>query len=125
MITQFKIYEGINSQYEPLQMYMWDLCYIGYDKQEKDYPYIFFQFNSYTFTNWNKFGIRTSNKSNMELKEYIIINNIVSETLNAMENPKFSSGGSNYGVELITNILQKLKKDKEIKIAIETEKYNL
>lgn len=105
-----------------------DVCYIG----NVDHPYsllcLIMRKNDFEFIEWASWmeNPKQLPPLNISLKDYIINNNLVLKTIEALENPKFSSGGNKpNSFKLIKQMKEDLLKDKIILSAIRANKAGL
>ena len=115
----------------PGQMYMEDgtiCCYIGNNNMSK-YNLVFLLFHydktidNYFFiewVNWLKFT-----PLNIDIKDYIIKNNVVLKTIESIKMHEFSGKENGNSLNLIKNIYNSLLDDIDISMFININKFNI
>jgi len=130
-----KSYEIKNNK-EPIIGMMYDhfdtpVCYIGYN-DNKEYPILALiltddRNDKFYFIEWAgwMFDRNQLTPLNITIEDYIINNNLIIKTMNAFEHPTFSSGGCKKSKLKINEFEKRLLNNELIKLAIDTNKYNL
>ena len=97
--------------------------YIGYNGTKYPLLCLIFNENYRHFIDW--IGGLGFDSMNISIKDYIIQNNLIDETLIAIKKMKFSSGPSGTDNKLIKSFENQLLSDKDIQLHLAAKKYNL
>lgn len=104
------------------------VCYVGNNGTTYPLLCLLFQKNhrgNYHFIDWIEWVKKGFKPMNIDIKDYIINNDIVSKTLKDIDKKDFSSGPSGIDKKLIKDLKKYLLSDDRIKIIHDVEKYNL
>jgi len=116
------------NDYIPGNMYMdhnIPVCFICNNNDGSQYNLTFLIFNAknFSFIEWT--NSLKLNPLNITIKDYIIDKDVAKKTLDVLKTHYFISGPSGESLKGIKKLKDKLEKDKDIKLSVDANKYNL